>query len=298
MHPYDRWGFSMMNAECDDLYWNYIIARFAAYRNVWWSLANEYDLMLQKTTEDWERYASILCEKDPYGHLRSIHNCQHFYDYSHPWITHCSIQKTDTYKTTEFAAEYRVRYRKPVVFDEISYEGNIPHSWGNISGKELVRRFWEATIRGAYAGHGETYTHPDDILWWSHGGDLHGESPLRLKFLYKILSEIPGPGLKPLNDWMEPVATVEDLFGVSGYYLYYFGFLRPSFKDFHFDDTNDYEVEVIDTWEMCINNMGIFRGRFHVNLPGKEYMAVRIRRRQKNHGQNYIRLRSHTEEYL
>ena len=49
MHPYDRWGFSMMSKEEDDLYWKYVIARFAAYRNVWWSLANEYDLMPQKS---------------------------------------------------------------------------------------------------------------------------------------------------------------------------------------------------------------------------------------------------------
>ena len=72
MHPYDRWGFSMMKAEDDDRYWKYVLARFSAYRNVWWSLANEYDLMHEKTLSDWERYASIICEKDPYHHLRSI----------------------------------------------------------------------------------------------------------------------------------------------------------------------------------------------------------------------------------
>lgn len=74
MHPYDRWGFSQMTAEQDDLYWNYVINRFSAYRNVWWALANEYDLMEHKTLADWERYAKLLCDHDPYGHLRSIHN--------------------------------------------------------------------------------------------------------------------------------------------------------------------------------------------------------------------------------
>ena len=68
MHPYDRWGFSVMNREQDDLYWNYVIARFSAYRNVWWSLANEYDLMRAKKLEDWEHYADLLCKKDPYNH--------------------------------------------------------------------------------------------------------------------------------------------------------------------------------------------------------------------------------------
>lgn len=88
MHPYDRWGFSCMKPEEDDLYWKYVIARFAAYRNIWWSLANEFDLFEEKNVEDWERYAKIICEKDPYKHLRSIHNCRNFYDHNRPWITH------------------------------------------------------------------------------------------------------------------------------------------------------------------------------------------------------------------
>ena len=79
MHPYDRWGFSLMSPEQDDLYWRYVLARFSCYRNVWWSLANEYDI-LPKTLQDWERYAAIICEKDVYGHLRSIHHCIHCYD--------------------------------------------------------------------------------------------------------------------------------------------------------------------------------------------------------------------------
>src|SRR5699024_7121424 len=37
MHPYVRWGFSCMTKDQDDLYWHYVIARFAAFRNVWWS---------------------------------------------------------------------------------------------------------------------------------------------------------------------------------------------------------------------------------------------------------------------
>jgi hypothetical protein len=279
MHPYDRWGFSMMDAECDDLYWKYVIARFAAYRNVWWSLANEYDAMPQKMTSDWERYASIIREKDPYGHLRSIHNCRSLYDYSRPWITHCSIQRQDIYKCTELADEYRERYRKPVVLDEIAYEGNIQHGWGNISGRELVRRFWEASCRGGYAGHGETFLHPEDILWWSHGGELYGESPQRLAFLRRILNETPGPGLMPIKAmWDETAAAVEQTFGSADYYLFYYGFMRPSFRDFYFDDENDYRVEVIDTWNMTVEDHGYHKGKFRVELPGREYMVIRIRR--------------------
>jgi hypothetical protein len=280
MHPYDRWGFSRMSAEQDDLYWNYVIARYAAYRNVWWSLANEYDLLQNKTLADWERYAALLCEKDPYKHLRSIHNCRPFYDHARPWITHCSIQRQDIYKCAELVHEWRDRYKKPIVLDEIAYEGDIQHGWGNISGKELTRRFWEAACRGGYAGHGETFSHAEDILWWSHGGELHGESPARIAFLRNIIEATPGVGLRPLQSplgsWDDIAATAEQ--GDAGYYLFYYSFMRPCFRDFYFDGERDYRVEVIDTWDMRVEDRGVFRGKFRVKLPGKEYMAIRIRR--------------------
>lgn len=46
-HPYDARGFSAMGDEADDRYLRYAVARLAAYRNVWWSIANEYDLEVQ-----------------------------------------------------------------------------------------------------------------------------------------------------------------------------------------------------------------------------------------------------------
>lgn len=289
MHPYDRWGFSFMSPQQDDLYWKYVIARFAAFRNVWWSLANEYDIMKHKSIADWERYAAIICEKDPYNHLRSIHNCVDFYDHSRPWITHSSIQRTDNYKTAEFTTDWRERYRKPVVLDEITYEGNVNHCWGNISGKELTRRFWEAAVRGGYAGHGETYVNPEDILWWSHGGELHGESHERIKFLHKILKETPGHGLTQLQtrlifgkagafNWDDVIAHPVSSEYSNSYYLLYFGNFRPSFRIYHLDDENTYDVEVIDTWDMTITKLGSFKGRFRVEMPGKEYIAIRIRK--------------------
>lgn len=279
MHPYDRWGFSAMSSEEDDLYWNYVIARFSAYRNVWWSLANEYDLLKSKTLADWERYAAILCERDAYHHLRSVHNCRALYDFTRPWVTHCSIQRTDVYKTTELAEEMRVRYGKPVVFDEICYEGDIDQGWGNISGEELVRRFWEAACRGAYASHGETFVNPKDILWWSHGGELHGESPSRLKFLHRILCETPGYGLRPFDlAWDVAAAVPETELHKPSYYLIYLGFNRPTYRFLHIDDEDAYDVEIIDTWNMTVEKAGRFKGKFKLPLPGKPYLAIRLKK--------------------
>lgn len=281
MHPYDRWGFSQMTKEQDDRYLEYVTARFSAYHNVWWSLANEYDLMEHKTIKDWERFADIICRKDPYRHLRSIHNCGSFYNFDRPWITHCSIQRQDLGKGAEQVFEWRERYRKPVVLDEISYEGNIQYGWGNITGKEMLRRFWEAVCRGGYPGHGETYLAEDDVLWWSHGGVLHGESWKRTKFLHKIMCETPGIGLKQADrEWDETCAVPENPYEAqkSGYHLIYFGIRCPSFREFYFDDENEYEAEVIDTWNMTIKKAGAFRGKFRVELPGEQYMAIRIQK--------------------
>ena len=262
------------------MYWRYCIARFSAYRNLWWSLANEYDLMKAKTLEDWEHYASLLCRLDPYNHLRSVHNCIPFYDYTRPWVTHCSMQRQDLYRHVEYTTDYRTRYGKPVVWDEIAYEGNIDMGWGNISGQELTRRFWEASMRGGYAGHGETFIDEEnDILWWSHGGELHGESPARIKFLHEILCQTPGLGLREGNSIFDEVVAVPDSPTHQGEYeIHYYGFGRPSFRNFHKEEGVSWRVEVIDTWEMTVTDLGVFSGSFRVPLPGKEYMAIRLTR--------------------
>ncbi len=101
---------------------------------------------------------------------------------------------------------------KPAVLDEIAYEGNIQHGWGNISGEEMVRRFWEAVCRGGYPGHGETYLNKEDVLWWSHGGILHGESHKRFHLLHQIMEETPGIGLAPYDrcGWDQVCAVPEN----------------------------------------------------------------------------------------
>jgi hypothetical protein len=278
-HPYDHWGFSDMGKEADDLYVNYIIARLSAFDNVWWSLANEYDLMATSTKskygDDWERFAEIIRTNDPYDHLRSIHNCFAFYDHTRPWITHCSIQRQDLYKTSEYTDTWRKMYSKPVVIDECAYEGNINHGWGNITGEEMVRRFWEGAVRGGYVGHGETYYNKEEILWWSKGGVFAGKSVPRIAFLKKIMEE--GPRLNPIPEmmsWDLPCG------GRAGdYYLFYFGFGQPLFREFAMPEGAEYKIDIIDTWDMTVRKLpGKFSGEFTVDLPGKQYISVRMRK--------------------
>ncbi len=264
-HPYDRWGYATMSDDVDEFYLKYVLARLSAYRNVWWSAANEFDLMNSKSMADWHRIFEILYKCDPYNHLRSIHNCIEFYDHSLPWITHASIQSTDFEK----AIEWREEYKKPLIYDECRYEGNVRFGWGNLTPEEMTAMFWKSLIKGTYAGHGETYLHPDDVLWWSKGGVLHGESPQRIAFFRTILNETPETGLTPMDRHSA---------GKHGeQYIYYFDEETPAKWSFDLPENIYYQVEIIDTWNMQRDTLGNrYNDSFTIDLPGKKYLAVRI----------------------
>ena len=278
-HPYDRWGFSTLDRETEDMYIEYIIARFAAYKNVWWSMANEYDFMRNKTMSDWDYYIEQFAKKDKFHHLISIHNGVKFYDHTNPYITHASIQNEDTYR----AKEFRMKYKKPVIFDECRYEGNIPWSWGNLTAQSLVEKFWRGVTNGGYVGHGETYVTENpiqfpekssDVLWWSKGGILRGQSPDRIKFLRNIIEDAPAQ-MKPipLFTWM-PFSCI----GIKNeYYLGYLNDAQPRSIVIDLPKDSQYSVDVIDTWNMTITPLQKkFSGRSLIELPGKPYIAVRI----------------------
>ncbi|MCI9338124.1 MAG: DUF5060 domain-containing protein, partial [Lachnospiraceae bacterium] len=160
-HPYDRWGFSKFSKEDSLVYLDYLLRRLSAMPNLWWSLANEYDLMPNYKREDWADFARFVAEHDPYGHCLSNHNCMAYWDFSQKEITHCCIQDVNVNEVPELWEQYD----KPVVFDECRYEGNIIHPWGNLSGRELSRRFWTAVCCGGYCTHGETFYSKDEVLW-------------------------------------------------------------------------------------------------------------------------------------
>jgi hypothetical protein len=302
-HPYDRWGFSRMTAAEDDRYLRYLVARLAAFPNIWWSLANEYDLMPQKSLDDWERFFSIIAENDPYGHLRSIHNCFGFYDHTLPLVTHCSIQRPDPARS----ALWREQYGKPVVIDECCYEGDIGEAWGNISGREMVHRFWDGYLNGGYVTHGETIRHPADIIWWAKGGALEGEAIPRLHFLRKILERTSSKGLEPIRDsgpfrimllgGMDKV-TLQQLFGARDdteeppvqswfagvydphkAYLTYFGVSQPSEVLVAVPTGEAYAAHLINTWEMTETPLSTeVRLGDILTIPAKPHQALLLTR--------------------
>lgn len=246
-HTYDRWNFENMDAESDDRYIRYAVARLAAYRNVWWSLANEYDLLPSKQESDWDRFFQIIRDHDPYQRLRGIHNCREWYDHNKPWVTHTSIQTSNM----AHGIHYRSQYGKPVIYDECRYEGDIPQGWGNITAQQMVQHFWAGTVSGCYVGHGETYQHPQDLLWWAKGGVLRGESPSRITFLKDFMEDAPPyHTLEPIGDDAGRYVLAKQ----GEYYLVYT--TEPKTITIELPGDQPYKIDGVDTWNMEILPIG------------------------------------------
>lgn len=297
-HPYDDdhiWGLDTMDAETENRYLRYIVARLGAYRNIWWSMANEYDFLRTKTDADWDRYFQVVQAADPYNHLRSIHNGKIIYDHNKPWVTHVSLQNGSAVVEPGRAVLYRDVYRKPIVYDEVEYEGNHALRWAQLSGREMTHRFWVGTVAGTYVGHSEFLAEPGDpgeTVWIGQGGVLKGESPARLAFLRQVLEDSQAAGIEPVDKWW-----TTNIGGRPGeYYLIYFGYEKPSEWTFSLyrdglTDGTQFKVEILDTWDMTITPVdGVFVAKKQdnyrfvdaqnrsVKLPGKEGIALRIRR--------------------
>jgi hypothetical protein len=298
-HKGDMQWFDDMDDAGDDRYLHYVVARLSAYRNIWWSLANEYGQVKHKTDADWDHFFQIVAADDPYGHLRSIHNAQRYYDPNKPWVTHASIQNGSAVADFGRAVLYRDLCPKPIVYDEVCYEGNIDRRWGNLSPQEMTKRFWLGTIAGAYVCHGETYSNAGGVTWTDEGGTLAGQSPPRLAFLRKILESGPADGIEPIDEFYNTHVG-----GKAGqYYLVYFGEEKPTEWIFSLprDPPNKnalaqgmkFHIDLLDTWNMTITPLDraftvgqLTESAFPadgdpvVALPGKPYMALRIQRIQ------------------
>jgi hypothetical protein len=239
----------------------------------------------------------ILAAEDPHDDLRSIHNWMELHDHNQPWVTHASIQNGSV--TTDFgrANLYRDVYGKPVVLDEIKYEGDIPDRWGHLDAEQLVHQFWISTVAGTYASHGESFVTESGSLHMVEGGPLKGDSPSRLAFLRGILEDVDGAGLDPIDKWDDPAYVA----GIPRrLYVQYLGRSAPATWAFRLpigvpgerpQPGDVFEVDVIDTWNMTVTPVGrrfvlddvqrnnaYDRASAPVDLPEGEALALRITR--------------------
>ena len=201
-HPYD-FGHWDLDAGMDEddalLYLRYIIARLASHPNVWWSLANEYDIEMREDKQtmqiglqvrDWDVIGEFIKARDPSHHPISCHNITFGEIYpNRPWMTHVSYQHPDTYT---LMMQLQQQYQKPVIDDEYQYEGNTPDPWGNNPAETTVGKHWRSVMAGGYATHGEAYIKNGNNrdIFWAYGGEMIGGSAPRLKYLKQILSTV------------------------------------------------------------------------------------------------------------
>ncbi len=317
-HPYDRWGFSKLPQKDNLVYLDYLQRRLAAFPNVWWSLANEYDLNMDvKSLADWEEIEEYTAKNDPYGHPLSNHNCMCFWDAARPNISHASLQTKGLSEIPRWIREYK----KPVIIDECCYEGNLPQFWGSISGMEMVRRFWRCCASGAYCTHGETFLSDDEILWWARGGKLKGESPERIAFLRQVMESLPGPmtprtggfielavadgpvsmdrippAMRPLfkcfSDSIHRMSAEDRTAHLSGEhaweshcgedaYLTYFDLQCYGEQTVNLPNDKLYRAELIDVWNMTRETIAEnISGETTLKLPGRDNLALLITRIQ------------------
>ncbi|MFJ4620749.1 DUF5605 domain-containing protein [Streptomyces sp. NPDC088812] len=61
--------------------------------------------------------------------------------------------------------------------------------------------------------------------------------------------------------------------------MVYLGLGCSTFRWIQLPQDSRWKVDVIDTWNMTVETQpGVAEGRVRVNLPGRAYMAVRLRR--------------------
>ncbi len=166
---------------------------------------------------------------------------------------------------------YRDQYRKPVIYDECKYEGDVPQGWGNLTPREMTQRFWLGTLSGCYVGHGETYKHPQDILWWAKGGVLQGESPKRIQWLKQFMAQSP-----PFHE-LQPQGDANGRYLLakpSEYYLLYCVNQRP--QTLLLAGERPYKVDEIDPWHMTITPVvSANPGGFTISAPTAD-LAYRL----------------------
>jgi len=258
-HPYDIWGYCEMGDKMNEKYVRYMIARISAFRNVWWSLANEWGILKIKEAIDWEGIGTLLQNEDPYQRFRGIHNWHStetdFYDHTRPWITHVSTQTHQFYN----AIKWRNQYNKPLLFDEMRYEGDVPSGWGSLTAKEMTSYFWMAGLSGGYGMHGDTFKNDSDeeteVRWWAKGGTLMGESPKRIAFFKNIMEEAPVTEMLPeLVDNGDAENMNNNIYIFSKNGEYYLAYVADSAQtiELNLPGKKDYVLQVIDTWDMKI----------------------------------------------
>jgi hypothetical protein len=178
----DPFGKQGCGSEDEKRYYRYAAARLAAFSNVMWDIANEYQLFRNEACV--EKIAPVLDAADPYGHLTSVHGHEDFKFRKSPWADFAMYQSWDEHGGHEFLLKHRRLQAEsgrpmPQVNEEYGYEDHYP-TWGENrrpparSADNRRRLAWGMYMAGSYQTTGEradrgTGAGPDTGGGWING---------------------------------------------------------------------------------------------------------------------------------
>ena len=165
-----RVNWPARNSAEEDLYFRWLIARYAAYPNIHWDFSKEANN--EKDLDYKIGRVQFLRQNDPYRRLITIHDDHATYDRGvyNRCLDYRSDQQHSEWHTT--LSEHRQQHTWPVVNVEFGYEhgpkGPSDKTYGVVqSPQEVCRRAWEVCTAGGYGVYYYTHTawdviRPDD----------------------------------------------------------------------------------------------------------------------------------------
>ncbi|MGL6268218.1 MAG: DUF4038 domain-containing protein, partial [Chitinophagaceae bacterium] len=203
-HACDPFKLANMGNDDEQMYYAYAAARYSAYENIMWDIANEYHLF---RTPAWaDKMGSYLKSKDPYHHLVSVHGSVDFPFRKSPWVDVIMYQSWDECGGYEFMMKSKKAQEEtgrilPSINEEYGYEGHYP-PWGcgataakekpdGRSGLNRSRLAWEICMTGSYQTTGETAEFGTGAGENSGGGWINGRGNDKMTMLhyYAIMKE-------------------------------------------------------------------------------------------------------------
>lgn len=194
---------NMGNAD-EQRYYAYAAARYSAYENIMWDIANEYHLF--RTVEWADQMGRFLKKEDAGGHLISVHGSSDFPFRKSPWVDCVLYQSWDECGGYDFMMnQHRLQAETgrllPQVNEEYGYEGHYS-VWGCgvLATKEKNFRegyyrsqlAWEMYMSGSYQTTGETAEFGTGAGEDTGGGWINGRGNAKMTMLnyYRIIRNI------------------------------------------------------------------------------------------------------------
>lgn len=204
-HACDPFKKANMGKEDEQMYYTYAAARYSAYENIMWDIANEYHLF---RTPAWaEQMGTFLKSKDPYNHLISVHGRADFPFRKSPWVDVVMYQSWDECGGYDFMMNAKRLQEEtgrilPTINEEYGYEGHYP-PWGcgataakerpdGRSGLNRSQLAWEICMTGSYQTTGETAEYGTGAGEDTGGGWINGRGNDKMTMLkyYKIMKDV------------------------------------------------------------------------------------------------------------